>query len=103
MGVYGTSTFYQGEPSTPPPHPVPSSSQCTSVSTLGGTVLTTSTSGSSGAYTFLVPPARVVNYRLPGSPTGTTTPKPTGTVCRLPSSFISHLIADFSGHRNTEQ
>ncbi|KAK0196345.1 hypothetical protein F5146DRAFT_920784 [Armillaria mellea] len=36
MGVYGTSTFHQGEASTPAPHPIPSSSQCTTVSAIGG-------------------------------------------------------------------
>ncbi|KIK46952.1 hypothetical protein CY34DRAFT_330105 [Suillus luteus UH-Slu-Lm8-n1] len=34
MGVYGTSTFYQGEPVTPPAHPIPSSSSCTYFSTI---------------------------------------------------------------------
>ncbi|KAK0479855.1 hypothetical protein EDD18DRAFT_1364113 [Armillaria luteobubalina] len=36
MGVYGTSTFHQGDASTPDAHPVPSSSQCTTVSAIGG-------------------------------------------------------------------
>ncbi|KIL64124.1 hypothetical protein M378DRAFT_1045249 [Amanita muscaria Koide BX008] len=35
MGVYGTSTFFQGEPVTPPAHPIPSSSSCTTLSTIG--------------------------------------------------------------------
>ncbi|KAJ8586795.1 hypothetical protein M405DRAFT_822789 [Rhizopogon salebrosus TDB-379] len=34
MGVYGTSTFYQGEPSTPAAHPIPASSSCTTYSTI---------------------------------------------------------------------
>lgn len=34
MGVYGTSTFYQGEPVTPSAHPIPSSSSCTFYSTI---------------------------------------------------------------------
>ncbi|KAH7910129.1 hypothetical protein BJ138DRAFT_1153648 [Hygrophoropsis aurantiaca] len=34
MGVYGSSTFYQGEPSTPAAHPIPSSSKCTTYSTI---------------------------------------------------------------------
>ncbi|KAG2069119.1 hypothetical protein BDR04DRAFT_1128959 [Suillus decipiens] len=34
MGVYGTSTFYQGVPVTPPAHPIPSSSSCTFFSTI---------------------------------------------------------------------
>ncbi|KAF8888567.1 hypothetical protein BD779DRAFT_449571 [Infundibulicybe gibba] len=35
MGVYGASKFHQGEPATPPPHPAPSSSSCTTLSTIG--------------------------------------------------------------------
>jgi len=34
MGVYGTSTFSQGQPSTPPAHPAPSSSDCVQVASL---------------------------------------------------------------------
>jgi hypothetical protein len=44
MGVYGSSTFFQGQPSTPPPHPAPSSSKCGSTSTIGDVALPTSTS-----------------------------------------------------------
>ncbi|XP_006463015.1 hypothetical protein AGABI2DRAFT_43698, partial [Agaricus bisporus var. bisporus H97] len=35
MGVYGSSTFFQGQPATPPPHPAPSSSNCMTTSTIG--------------------------------------------------------------------
>lgn len=53
MGVYGTSTFFQGEPVTPPAHPAPSSSLCTSLSTIGNLAASTSTastaSGTSAA------------------------------------------------------
>jgi len=35
MGVYGGSTFFQGQPATPPVHPRPSSSSCTTLSTIG--------------------------------------------------------------------
>lgn len=35
MGVYGTSTFHQGDPVTPDAHPVPSSSQCTTLTSIG--------------------------------------------------------------------
>lgn len=34
MGVYGTSTFHQGQTPTPSPHPEPSSSNCHSVPTV---------------------------------------------------------------------
>ncbi|KAF9813269.1 hypothetical protein IEO21_05704 [Rhodonia placenta] len=39
MGVYGTSTFKQGHPPTPTPHPEPSSSLCTTLSTVGNGLL----------------------------------------------------------------
>lgn len=52
MGVYGGSTFHQGEPATPPPHPAPSSSSCTTYSTIGnglvGAVSTRASSSQSG-------------------------------------------------------
>ncbi|KAI1794317.1 hypothetical protein LXA43DRAFT_883724 [Ganoderma leucocontextum] len=35
MGVYGTSTFWQGEPSTPAAHPAPAKSQCNNANTIG--------------------------------------------------------------------
>jgi len=38
MGVYGTSTFHQGDGATPPPHPAPSTSSCTTYSTIGNSV-----------------------------------------------------------------
>lgn len=39
MGVYGGSTFHQGEPATPPPHPVPSSSSCTTLTSIGNSLV----------------------------------------------------------------
>ncbi|KAK0440218.1 uncharacterized protein EV420DRAFT_1279267 [Desarmillaria tabescens] len=60
MGVYGTLTFHQGEASTPAPHPVLSSSQCTTFSAIGGgaatmsvTITMTSTSASVHLFTLL--------------------------------------------------
>ncbi|KAJ7582716.1 hypothetical protein C8J56DRAFT_792081 [Mycena floridula] len=38
MGVYGTSTFHQGDPMTPDPHPIPASSKCTPLATIGNSV-----------------------------------------------------------------
>ncbi|ELU44250.1 carbohydrate-binding module family 13 protein [Rhizoctonia solani AG-1 IA] len=42
MGIYGSSTFHQGDPSTPQPHAAPKSSSCTSVSSVGNAGITTS-------------------------------------------------------------
>ncbi|RDX57386.1 hypothetical protein OH76DRAFT_1476784 [Lentinus brumalis] len=52
MGVYGTSTFRQGQPATPPPHDAPKTSSCKPVSTVGNfaaSASVTGTSTSSGA------------------------------------------------------
>ncbi|THH00115.1 hypothetical protein EW026_g2356 [Hermanssonia centrifuga] len=46
MGVYGTSTFFQGEPSTPSAHPAPASSQCTTLSTIGNLAISSTASSS---------------------------------------------------------
>ncbi|KAJ6627336.1 hypothetical protein B0H10DRAFT_1993981 [Mycena sp. CBHHK59/15] len=35
MGVYGASTFHQGDASTPAAHPAPATSSCTTLSTIG--------------------------------------------------------------------
>lgn len=41
MGVYGSSTFEQGAPNTPPPHPIPKSSSCSKMSTIkNGAIIT---------------------------------------------------------------
>ncbi|KAF4618516.1 hypothetical protein D9613_010017 [Agrocybe pediades] len=44
MGVYGTSTFFQGQPVTPAAHPAPSSSSCVPQSTIGNGFLISGTS-----------------------------------------------------------
>lgn len=49
MGVYGTSTFHQGDPSTPPAHPAPPSSQCTPFSTIGNLAAGATSSGASAS------------------------------------------------------
>jgi len=50
MGVYGGSTFHQGEPATPAPHPAPSSSACVTTSTIGnGLAAVTSLASSASA------------------------------------------------------
>ncbi|PCH35130.1 hypothetical protein WOLCODRAFT_166063 [Wolfiporia cocos MD-104 SS10] len=52
MGIYGTSTFKQGQPTTPSAHPVPPTSLCTTVSTIGNGLLVrsiSSTNATSGA------------------------------------------------------
>lgn len=89
MGVYGTSTFFQGDPATPDAHPAPSSSSCSSLTSIGnglavsGAVPTSSPaptsarpsagSGSAGSQTNSgsspsnTAGAAVVGARVPGS------------------------------------
>ncbi|KAF5346397.1 hypothetical protein D9758_012759 [Tetrapyrgos nigripes] len=52
MGIYGGSTFHQGDGNTPAPHPIPSSSQCAKLSTVGdGVAATPAPQGSSSSST----------------------------------------------------
>ncbi|KAJ7122925.1 hypothetical protein C8R44DRAFT_784932 [Mycena epipterygia] len=44
MGVYGASTFFQGQPVTPDAHPAPSPTACTTLSTIGNGFLIQGTS-----------------------------------------------------------
>ncbi|KAF8596352.1 hypothetical protein BDV93DRAFT_572109 [Ceratobasidium sp. AG-I] len=47
MGMYGSSTFHQGDLATPAAHPAPGSSSCKSVSTIGNAPATTSVASTS--------------------------------------------------------
>ncbi|KAF8596088.1 hypothetical protein BDV93DRAFT_79071 [Ceratobasidium sp. AG-I] len=47
MGMYGSSTFHQGDPATPAAHPAPGSSSCKAVSTIGNAPATTSVASTS--------------------------------------------------------
>ncbi|KAF8593820.1 hypothetical protein BDV93DRAFT_610938 [Ceratobasidium sp. AG-I] len=49
MGIYGSSTFHQGDPATPAAHPAPGSSSCKAVSTIGNAPATTSVTSTSAA------------------------------------------------------
>lgn len=43
MGVYGTSTFFQGDPATPAAQPAGATSSCTTTSTIGNNLASTQT------------------------------------------------------------
>ncbi|KAI0316225.1 hypothetical protein OF83DRAFT_1196582 [Amylostereum chailletii] len=49
MGVYGTSTFHQGDPATPAAHPAPPTSACTPFSTIANHLDAASSASGSGA------------------------------------------------------
>lgn len=73
MGVYGTSTFHQGQPTTPPAHPAPAKSQCNKVNTIGNGV------------------------RVPTTPVTTTTAQPTvSTVSTSTSSGLAQVTSTSS-------
>ncbi|OSD05160.1 hypothetical protein PYCCODRAFT_1450700 [Trametes coccinea BRFM310] len=84
MGVYGTSTFHQGDPSTPSAHPAPSTSSCTTTSTISNGVAAAnasgsgSSSGSASATTTGSTSATNSASGSTGSRTGSTTPSATG-------------------------
>ena len=49
MGVYGSSTFFQGQPVTPDAHPAPASSSCTELTSIGNGLVAVSSSVSASA------------------------------------------------------
>ncbi|KAH8928057.1 hypothetical protein BT69DRAFT_1237516 [Atractiella rhizophila] len=76
-GVYGTSTFSQGQPTTPDAHPAPSSSDCTSITTIqanGQTASSQSTSTSTSTTSTATTKSAAVTT---GSNTGGSTSTPT--------------------------
>ncbi|KAF9269628.1 hypothetical protein L218DRAFT_953253 [Marasmius fiardii PR-910] len=49
MGVYGGSTFFQGQPNTPPPHPAPASSNCKPLASISNGVASLAVSTTSAS------------------------------------------------------
>lgn len=85
MGVYGGSTFHQGDPSTPAAHPIPSSSQCAPFGTISNGVAVSNT-----------PPPASVPSSVPASSAGvpssplSSAPAPSSTPqSSVPASSIS--------------
>ncbi|KAH9852365.1 hypothetical protein C2E23DRAFT_826975 [Lenzites betulinus] len=83
MGVYGTSTFHQGDPSTPAAHPAPPTSSCTTTSTIGnGLAASASASASSGA-----PSASITSgASAPSSGSGSVSVTPSASASGSPSA-----------------
>ncbi|KAJ7062864.1 hypothetical protein C8F01DRAFT_105927 [Mycena amicta] len=65
MGVYGASTFHQGDPATPAPHPAPATKSCTTTSTIGNGLVVQGTS--------------ILGSSPSASATPTPTPAPSGS------------------------
>ncbi|KAG8988127.1 hypothetical protein FRB94_001834 [Tulasnella sp. JGI-2019a] len=60
MGVYGTSTFHQGQPATPAAHPAPASSNCVRVASVTpGSIASTPTGASISLSTLLTTSGKV--------------------------------------------
>ncbi|TFK18780.1 macrofage activating glyco protein [Coprinopsis marcescibilis] len=68
MGVYGTSTWYQGVSPTPPPHPAPASSSCRTLSTVGLSPLATPDSSPEKRHVADFGDAHVRDYVVPRIP-----------------------------------
>lgn len=90
MGVYGSSTFQQGGPNTPPPHAAPATSSCVSSSTIGnsGASSTTSSGATAGASNSA---GNASGNRTASGSSATSTTRPNAALAiRLPSgSFIT--------------
>src|SRR6266702_911851 len=100
MGVYGGSTFHQGDGRTPPPHPAPPTSSCTTVTTIGNSVSvsgaapTNSTSSPVGPLPIVTPAPPSVSLLSSllmtfTTPPQTTPPTTTGTSATRTSSGAS--------------
>lgn len=121
MGIYGTSTFYQGEPTTPPAHPPPASSECKPVGSLanGGVTytapngdMTTSSSTSTGDSTPTSSPIATSSAAATTSSSYATShsPVPTSSLVttRKPAATTSHSFTPTPapsgpGNRTTTQ
>ncbi|KAF7330849.1 hypothetical protein MVEN_02424300 [Mycena venus] len=80
MGVYGTSTFHQGDGATPDPHPAPKPTSCSTVSTIGNGFLIDGTS------ILAVPSAKpTTSGSVTSSGRSGSTAKPTGSASRSTS------------------
>ncbi|KAI0293369.1 hypothetical protein B0F90DRAFT_1941084 [Multifurca ochricompacta] len=74
MGVYGSSTFYQGQSVTPSPHPAPATSSCTTTSSIGNNLPVQSANTSKRRSSFYTPsPASGTSGSSVASRTGSVT------------------------------
>ncbi|KDQ50361.1 hypothetical protein JAAARDRAFT_42151 [Jaapia argillacea MUCL 33604] len=85
MGVYGSSTFYQGQPATPPAQPAAPSSSCTFLSTVGNAAVVSGASTSSGA-----------SASTTAHSSGASTTKPSGSATSTGSSSSAGSVV-FAG------
>ncbi|KAJ3501165.1 hypothetical protein NLJ89_g9464 [Agrocybe chaxingu] len=74
MGVYGMSTFFQGQPVTPSAHARPSSSSCTTLSTIGNGFLISGTTILPPGATLNPSGLSAVSAPTPSSPTSAVSP-----------------------------
>ncbi|KAF5311021.1 hypothetical protein D9619_007903 [Psilocybe cf. subviscida] len=84
MGVYGTSTFHQGQPATPAAHPVPSSSRCQALNTIGNGIAISSTLPPA-------PPTSSSSHSTTNSGASSTSAAPT-TQTNAPSTTVTSTV-----------
>jgi len=86
MGVYGGSTFFQGEPNTPPAHPAPPTSNCATTSSIGNAIaVPTNSTTLSGAQTTTTNPAAGKSSTSSSSGAANTSKPNAALAVRLPS------------------
>jgi hypothetical protein len=95
MGLYpqadgSTSTFYQGQSSTPTAHPAPATSDCTTFtsSSLFASLPTDSPVAPSGV---TITPSTTIAYSTPTTP-HTTTASPTGAGVSMRESLVRNIL-----------
>ncbi|KAI0045028.1 hypothetical protein FA95DRAFT_1561593 [Auriscalpium vulgare] len=104
MGVYGASTFHQGDGATPAPHPAPATSACTPFQTISnGAVSQSSSATPSSASGAVTAPASGASSASRSatliSPTASNTPGAALMGARAPSTgaLCSILVASVAG------
>ncbi|TFY69583.1 hypothetical protein EVG20_g3093 [Dentipellis fragilis] len=104
MGVYGGSTFHQGDPATPAAHPAPASSSCTNLTSIGNAVSGAPTSTSSSAVGAPIPSSA---FSIPSASSNVTsaisTPLASASSNSLTSSQSSTGSAAVTGSQSQSQ
>lgn len=86
MGVYGTSTFHQGDPVTPSAHPAPSSSLCTPLGTIGNIAQGTSSASVASMSSAVSGSSTATASRSSGATSGATSGSSAGSSSGTPSA-----------------
>jgi len=96
MGIYGSSTFHQGDPATPAAHPAPLSSSCAPVSSIGNAAVSTSAATTATTVTTAPPSASTAASRSSASATSTAK-NAAGSIYAGTSGFTLGAVAALFG------